>query len=279
LIIDNWDNLTSHTFFYIKPDLLTVWGEQTKNHAIKFHNFDRNNVYTFGNPKFNNYLRLKDKVLESRYNFKYILFLGSFVDWDEINCVIKLGNIINANNLNIKIIYRPHPSSYTNKNKITDYISKSGNKNIILDKVVKENETFLNSNVTNLTDKSRLYIEPKNYFESLIQNCELSIGTLSTITIESLIFKKKFMIIAYPQENNEFDPQNIYKYAEYAKGLSDIELIKVSKNINNFENEFLNFYNLKINTDVNELSKKIDYFYDSNNINTLSNLTNIISKV
>ena len=192
LIIDNWDNLTSHSFFYIKPDFLTVWGEQTKNHAIQFHNFTNKQVYKFGNPKFNNYLKLTNIKLKNEYDFKYILFLGSFANWNEVDCVIRLNEIINNNNLKIKIVYRPHPSLYLNKDKIYNYIdnNKNSKNNIILDKTVKNNKENLSSNVSNLTDKSRQYIEPENYFESLIQNSELCIGTLSTITIEALIFRK-----------------------------------------------------------------------------------------
>ncbi len=279
LIIDNWDNLTSHTFFYIKPNLLAVWGQQTKEHAIKYHNIEKNNIYTFGNPKFNNYLKLKNEKLDNPYNFKYILFIGSFVNWNEIDCLFKINEIVKINKLNLKIIYRPHPSSFLNKNKVIEHIKKNKDSAIVLDKIVEQNKNYLSNNVTNLTDKSRLYIEPVNYFESLIQNSELSIGTLSTITIEALIFRKKFMVIAYPKENHEFNPENIYKYAEYAKGLEKIELIKITKHYNLLEKEFISFYNLKINQEDINISNQINYFYDSKNINTFKNLMNMISKI
>ena len=148
-----------------------------------------------------------------------------------------------------------------------------------MDKIVEKNKNYLKNNVTNLTDKSRLYVEPVNYFESLIQNSELSIGTLSTITIEALIFRKKFMVIAYPKENNDFNPENIYKYAEYAKGLEKIELIRITKNYNLLEKDFISFYNLKINKENENISNKINYFYDADNINTYKNLKNMISKI
>ncbi len=40
-LIDNWDNLSSRPTHQLKPRFITVWGEQTKVHAVKFQKYKK----------------------------------------------------------------------------------------------------------------------------------------------------------------------------------------------------------------------------------------------
>ena len=64
-IIDNWDNLSTSPYYEFKPDFIGVWGKQTKMHAVKIHNFKKNNVFLIGNCRFDNYFKLKKKILKN----------------------------------------------------------------------------------------------------------------------------------------------------------------------------------------------------------------------
>ena len=50
---------------FSKPDLLGVWGNQTKMHAIKIQKFRENKVFSLGTPRFEVYFQKDLKKLES----------------------------------------------------------------------------------------------------------------------------------------------------------------------------------------------------------------------
>ena len=62
-IIDNWDNLSSKTVFFEKPDAITVWGNQSKKHAEKIQDMKKKNIFFLGSPKFDNYFKLRKKKI------------------------------------------------------------------------------------------------------------------------------------------------------------------------------------------------------------------------
>ena len=92
-IIDNWDNLTTKTYYKFKPDYLGVWGNQTKNHAIQIHNFKKDKIFKIGNCRFDNYFDLKLKKLKKNY----ILFLSGNIRVDEKYYLELLNKILRKN--------------------------------------------------------------------------------------------------------------------------------------------------------------------------------------
>ena len=47
-IVDNWDNLTTKAAMLKKQITLGFWGEQSKKHAIKFHQYKSKNIFLLG---------------------------------------------------------------------------------------------------------------------------------------------------------------------------------------------------------------------------------------
>ena len=93
-LIDNWDNLSTKTVLFKKPNAITVWGDQTKEHAMKIHEIPEKNIFKIGNPKFDSYFSLRKKKLESNFKFSYILFLGVRVEYQELEALKILDNEI-----------------------------------------------------------------------------------------------------------------------------------------------------------------------------------------
>ena len=60
-LIDNWDNLSSRGSHVFKTNYLTVWGEQTKKHAISFQGYKSKNTFVIGTPRFGKYFELRKK--------------------------------------------------------------------------------------------------------------------------------------------------------------------------------------------------------------------------
>ena len=111
-LIDNWDNLSDKSLMWNKPDLIGVWGEQSRQHAIKIQKFQEEKVINIGTPRFENYFKERNNYQKSFFDFDYILFLGTALEFDEIKILKIIDNFIIKNKSKIpktKIIYRPHP--------------------------------------------------------------------------------------------------------------------------------------------------------------------------
>ena len=57
LLVDNWDNISSKYIMPFHPDLLAVWGEQTRFQAITMQNVKPNKVVALGTPRFASYFK------------------------------------------------------------------------------------------------------------------------------------------------------------------------------------------------------------------------------
>ena len=55
ILTDNWDNASSKNIYWHLPDYITVWGEQSKEHAVNIQGFQDKNVYIMGTPRYESY--------------------------------------------------------------------------------------------------------------------------------------------------------------------------------------------------------------------------------
>ena len=129
-LIDNWDNLSDKTVMLDKPDHLAVWGEQSKKHAINIQNMNPNAISCIGTPRFNLYFNKRKKNIKSHFKFKYILFLGTALEFDEFQIIAKVDSILKNKPFYgmLKLIYRPHPWRMSKK-----IINFNKYENILLD--------------------------------------------------------------------------------------------------------------------------------------------------
>ncbi len=121
LIFLNWDSAITKPLL-CKPTTLVTWGKQTCRLAKKIHKID---TISIGSLRHEIYLNKKynqsnlDKFL-SDYKFskkiKYYLFAGCGVPFAEKELMKILNNIINKFNLQVNIIYKPHPYAWIRKN-------------------------------------------------------------------------------------------------------------------------------------------------------------------
>jgi hypothetical protein len=267
-IIDNWDNLSSKTVFLENPDAITVWGKQSAIHANKIHKIKKKNIFLLGSPKFDYYFKIKNNKFKKIFNFDYVLFLGVLQPYNEIAALKVIDIEISSNPKlykNLKIVYRPHPGREYLINKA--YGEKF--KNIIFDPrmknyVISRNKNFLVSN--------------KNYYESLISNSLFMVGGLTTVVLESVIFNKKYLFLAYPEKYNLTDPKKMYENYTHYNEISKISYLSKCCHINDlskdFRNLFRNYYQNKKNV-ISELS----YFYDISKLGYSQKLYNITKKV
>jgi hypothetical protein len=226
LLCDNWDNPSSKSYLQPLPHIISVWGQQSKKHAMSCNNFKSKDIFTLGTPKYEIYHRNKNNKLKNIFKFNYILFLESWVNNGIFESLQLLNDIVSRQSIfkGYKILFRPHPHpTFPKEYKIHDL------KNVILDPNIKNNYLKSRYDGRALTQMS--------YFPSLIKNSKLVICGPTTMVLESLFFHKKTLMLAF-KGNSYFNHYNTFK-----------NMIHL--------NDLYKFPNLKINYDMKLLEKDL----------------------
>jgi len=207
LLIDNWDNLSSKTIIYFKPSEIFVLGEQSRDHAINIQGLPRESIKVIGTPRFEVYRHKPTKL----FDFKYILFAGGSLPFDEISFLTRLQSFCMMNNL--KVIYRPHPWRQKHDSNYFKRLS-------VLDFVVLDPQLDGISIASNNMD----FQPDLLYYNSLIRGSEFLVTPLSTFILEALICNKSVIVVVEDNVVNNYitSPANVYKNYEHFKGIQNL---------------------------------------------------------
>jgi hypothetical protein len=115
--MNSWDNPSTKRSVVALPSWLLVWGEQTKEHALRFVGIPHERVVPFGVAQFEVFDNAPRK---SRSEFAQhlgiapdkliFLFAGSNARTDELDVLLALDEAIEVGHLpGIAVVYRPHP--------------------------------------------------------------------------------------------------------------------------------------------------------------------------
>ena len=264
-IVDNWDNLSSKSILFFKPTALAVWGQQSREHAIEIQNFDKNNTHLIGTARIDHYYQYINKKTSSHFNFKYILFLGTAIKFDEESALISLSNILkkNINLKDYKIIYRPHPWRQSNEIIKYDYLD-----NIIIDPQIKEAYLSLDDS----------FQPDLNYYPSLIKNAELILGGLTSMMIESMVFYKKYIALVFDDNKNITSQNHALRNYTHFKGIENIESLIFCKNLSNLEKLIKENLHKNQIIDIKRYKKNLNYYIYSDFLRYDQRLLNILNK-
>ena len=128
--------------------------------------------------------------------------------------------------------------------------------------------------------KKKYSINKNNYFEKLIKNSLFMVGGITTVTIEAVIFGKRYLFLAHDEKNNITSPKNMYENFNHYDEILKLKLLKKSPDLNKLNSHFKYMYDLsfkKINKIEND--KQISYFYDISKTNYAVELNKIVNKV
>lgn len=208
-LIDNWDNLSSKNILMYKANHYGVWGEQNKIIAEQIQKINRNDTTCLGTPRFEVYKKLKVNKI---FDFKYILFVGSSNRYNEYGVLQLLNKIIIKNKIDFKVIYRPHPWRDN-----SDFPDLSALNKIVLDPQMK----------TQYENKARSdNFQPDiDYYNDILSNCEFVIGSLTSMLIEALVKKKKYIALIHSEPGFKYSP------SEWYKGYTNFDELKSLKNL------------------------------------------------
>ena len=249
-LIDNWDNLSSKSILFEKPYYLGVWSQQSLEHAVEIQKFNKSNIRILGTPRFNQYFKTRDIKLDSYFPFPYILFVGTAVAFDEAGILIKINQIISENQdtfKGVKLIYRPHPWRQG-----SDSIADMDLPHIIIDPQLKD--SYLKRDSTSS-------VQPNlSYYPALIKNAEFVMGGLTSMLIESLIFRKYYLALAYDDGVNLTSQHNVLKYYVHFKGLENVDSVNIIHDLENFADTFKEHWNNRNNIDKGNVDLQREYF-------------------
>jgi len=225
-LIDNWDNISSKSILWARPDYLAVWGEQSRKFAIDIHGMAPEAVFNIGTPRFDNYFRTTTEDYISPYDFDYILLCGCAEPFDEITALKIIDREISENRNvynSLKVVYRPHPKRQ--KRLCPDLFEENDFENVILDK--QSREYYYHK-----IDKT--YQPDLGYYPTLLFNAKLVIAPLTTMIIESLVCGKNVIVITYDDGFHFTSPHNTYKYYVHFHGVESIKGLFLCNNKEEF---------------------------------------------
>ena len=224
-LIDNWDNLSSKSVFYHRPDFLAVWGEQSRAHAVNIHGFRKEQVSIIGTPRFDIY---QGEGGDRPFPFHYALFTGCFLHFDEVECLELLeAEMVRAGDFykDLRIVYRPHPwrEKRFNEKRILDM------KRVVVDPQLKTSV---------LSGRVDTGFQPQlGYYPRLIKHAEFIMGPLTTMLIEGAICGRNILAIAY-HDGSFTSPWMAYQHYEHFIGLADIRGIKICTDRSSLATQF-----------------------------------------
>ena len=130
------------------------------------------------------------------FNFRYILFVGTTVKFDEIFVLNKLNNILSDNNINAKIVYRPHPWRENE-----DFSDITNLKNVVLDPQLSEQ--YLSKS------RSNTYQPSLDSYADLVGGSEFVIGGMTSMLMEAQLLKKHFVGLVHKEPGNPLGPREM----------------------------------------------------------------------
>ena len=228
LLVDNWDNLSSKSILWRRPDAVGVWGEQTKEHAIEIQGLRIDQISCIGTPRFEQYFEKRHQLLGSHFDFKYILFVGQSLPSDERRIVQLIDDILCSppfKENGIKLVYRPHPWAMDQS-----IASVESFKSVVIDPQISAKKL----------DSHRVEkFQPSlDYYPSLLQNAEFVVSSLTSMLIEASIFRKRVIAVAHNEPNNYTSPHRLLNEYKHFEGIEKLPNVTISHNEADFTDEF-----------------------------------------
>ena len=250
LLVDNWDNLSSKSILWRRPDVVGVWGEQTKEHAIEIQGFIDEQINCIGTPRFEQYFEKRKLVLASHFDFRYVLFVGQSLPSDELRIVQIINDILCSSPFKesgIKLIYRPHPWAM--------------DPNIASVEAFEAVEIDPQISAKNLgSDRVETFQPSLDYYPSLLQNAVFVVSSLTSMLIEASIFRKRVIAIAHNEPNNYTSPHRVLNEHRQFEGIENLPNVKISHNDTDFVGEFKSLVGNVVPVDEKSLEMNLRRF-------------------
>jgi hypothetical protein len=238
VLVFNWDNLSSKGAFAVKPDYLAVWGEQSVEHAVRIHGFERERVRILGVPTFDSYFHHEPGTTKSPFPFPYALFAGCYAPFDEAAALERLDQAIEERGLDLKVVYRPHP--HRRPRKRPDRVDEDRLSHVVIDPQVRDLYEASFEEYGWRARRSKPLLPTLDYYPALLENAEFTVCPLSTMIVESAIFERRVIVIAYDDGIHEDSPALVVNY-DHFEGIDRVDGFEICRTAEDLPRLFCEF--------------------------------------
>ena len=179
---------------------------------------------------------------------KYVLFVGTFLEFNEYECLKILNDEIVANYDiygDLKILYRPHPFAPKSVAMKTQNLC-----NVELDQEIidyKESQTSLAMDF-----ERTLNIQKDSRFV---------VGGLTSMLIESSILGKNFLALVHKEKGNVTSPDIVRSSYEHFSGIESLPNIFFVNDLGFLANKFKEMF-YRRDLPQPEIDRELSFFYD-----------------
>jgi hypothetical protein len=267
-IADNWDNVSSKTVYWLKPDHLAVWGEQSLHQAVEIQGFDMADLTVVGTARFDAYFETRGTNLPSPFEFPYVLFTGTALAFNELACLEILSEVIENDPLrydNLKVVYRPHPQG--------PFIKRLSNhfpKNVMIDPQIVE---------ISKVQGSETVWPSLRYYSGLLSNAEFVVGGLTTMMIESSIFGKDFLALAHDDKQTFTSQHRVFNAYEHFRELDRLSTVQIVHNLSELEVKFAASWARRGDLDLQLIDRQRNYFLFHDGLGYSTRILNLVNRI
>ena len=248
MLVDNWDNLSSKTVLWLRPDAIATWGKQSSQHAIEIQGFSSKDVYEIGTARFSNHIKSREISLKFANVHSYVLFVGTFLVFNEQECLRILNDEICRNPEiygNLKILYRPHP-----------FASKKDDSEIQKFSAVEYDQEVISykSSPMNLALDFERTLETQ-------KNARFVVGGLTSMLIESSILGKNFLALVHEEKANLTSPHIVRSSYEHFSGIESLPNVSFVHDLKLLPTQFREMFYAR-DLPQSEIDRELSFFYD-----------------
>jgi hypothetical protein len=119
-----------------------------------------------------------------------------------------------------------------------------------------------------------------DYCPSLIKNAEFVMGGLTSMLIESLVFRKYYLALAHDDKKNLTSQHNVLKYYVHFRGLEKVEAVNIIHNLDDLADKFKQHWNNRNNVDAQWTYKQREYYLSQDaGIQYKDKLRSVVGKI
>jgi hypothetical protein len=252
-LVDNWDNLSSKTVLWARPDHLAVWGEQSVDHAVGIQGMPAEDVSIVGTARFDDYYAARAMPPEAPYPFPYVLFVGAALANDELAVLHLLDDALAGHGADdgLRVVYRPHP--WQQPRAVDAVFEPSEFRHVVLDRQFAEEAPARSGDQRDFQPDLRWY-------PALLANARLVMGPLTTMLLEGSVCRRRVLALAHDDGVHFTTPAQAYRWYRHFEGVEHIEGFTLCHDLAELPDLFLRLATDTTPLDAERVDRSVDHF-------------------
>ena len=224
-IQENWDNLSSKQFLFMKPKIFATWGQQSSSHLRSIQNF-RGAVFEVGCLRIQGFYSSRELLCSESPKpeshlapiEKFILVIGLGDELEDLKLLRMMSDFMshpqNLNHTNLQAVYRVHPH-------IVETPSRINNLKIIesLPKIKIYNPGLYETNLQRIEQ---------------VNSAEIVVSIFSTMVLESAIINKTCVIPVFNFVTADYNSSHLIDDLNHFSGMSMLTKVKIASTSKEF---------------------------------------------